>query len=185
MPVISLNLKMTALWFARIFFSFFPAPLSYTSCGCYCLSSVLNLVCVTLILQWKVKSASPSSLPHPLLTSPIHLLHSLLFALKSVMLMEFVWEGVEPPLLYPSPHLFTPSQPPSQSNMSIKRYQTFPPQSHGLLLFRQELLLKWGCQKLPNSCRDSWGSLSGKEPCGVLALYLGAYFTSAVAHLFL
>lgn len=98
MPVISLNLKMTDLWFANVFFSFFLSLLPYTSCGCYLLSSVLNLACVTLTCQWRAKSpsASPSSLPRLSLTSPIHWLHSLLFTLKSVRLMEFVWEGVEP-----------------------------------------------------------------------------------------
>lgn len=98
MPVISLNLKMTGLWFANMFFSFFLSLLPYTSCGCYLLSSVLNLACVTLTCQWRAKSpsASPSSLPSLSMTSPIHWLHSLLFTLKSVRLMEFVWEGVEP-----------------------------------------------------------------------------------------
>lgn len=98
MPVISLNFKMTDLWFANIFFSFFLSLLPYTSCGCYLLSSVLNLACVTLTRQWRAKSpsASSSSLPRLSLTSPIHWLHSLLFTLKSVRLMEFVWEGVEP-----------------------------------------------------------------------------------------
>lgn len=127
MPVISLHSKMTDPWFANIFFSFFPSLLSYTSCGGYLLSSVLNLVCVTLTLQGGVKSSStsPSPLPHPFLTIPIHLLHGLLFTLKSVRFMEFVWEEVELSSISLLTCLHLPN-PSSQSNVSMKRYQTFP-----------------------------------------------------------
>lgn len=175
MTVISSNLKMTELWFANIFFSFFPSLPSCTSYGCYLLSSVVNLACVTLILQWGVKSASPSSLPHPFLTSLIHSLHSLLFTLKSVKVMEFVWEGVEPPLLYPSAHLFTSSQPP----FSVKHVHEEIPDcsslSHmGCCSSGKNCLWSEGIRNCPTGAETPEGHLLVRNPARCLPCTWGA-----------
>lgn len=110
--------------------------------------------------------------------SPIHSPHSMLFTLKSVRLMEFVSEGLSPfspiPLLTYL-HLATP---PSQPNMPMKKYQPFPPSVTCAAVVQARTAFE-------GRVSDSWGSLSGKKPCRLLALYLGPYFTSRVAHLFL
>lgn len=146
--------------------------------GCYLLLNVLNLACVTLILQWGVKSASPSSLPHHFLTiqsTPPTVCSLHLNQWGSWSLCQRGW--APSPLSLYSPIYILPT-PPSQPNVPMKRYQPLPPSVTCAAVVQARTAFE-------GRVSVSWGSLSGKKHCWLLALYLGAYFTSRVAHLFL